>query len=172
MSDCPEILLTGALLGRLLGITDRQVRRLHSKGVLPKIGRKFDAFACTPKFTAYLRSGAGGSADLAEARLKLTDAQRRDLELRTRQRERRLLDLDEVAGCFDAAMVTVGSQLDGLAGRLCGELATVTEPALIRARLFEETRRIRNAAADQLEALTRIAAGSADAASAKSGAAE
>lgn len=167
-----RLLLSGVDLARLLGITDRQVRRLAARGVLPRAGRKFDAFECGPRFTKYMRSGVGSSVDLSEARLKLTDAQRHDLELRTRSRERQLLDRDEVAACFDAAMVTIGSQLDGLAGRLCGELATVTEPAVIRARLFEETRRIRNAAADQLEALARGTAGSDDAAGAKSGPAE
>jgi hypothetical protein len=152
-SKSPELPLSAVDLARLLALSDRQVRRLYAAGVLPKVGRRFDAFVCVPKFVAYLRTGTGDSADLSEARLKLTEAQRRDLELRTRQRSRKVVDLDEVATVFDAAMVIVASSLDGLAGRLSNELATVSEPALIRARLFDECRRIRNAAADQLEAL-------------------
>ena len=153
MSECPDFLLAGPAFARLLGIGERQVRRLAAQGVLPRVGRKFDPFACVPKFIAYLRTGAGESADLAEARLKLTEAQRRDLEVRTRQRERKLLAVDDVSNCFESAMVIVGSQLDGTAGRMCGELATISDPAVIRQRLFNECRRIRNAAADQLDAL-------------------
>ncbi len=162
MPDKPILMPSGAL-ARLLGVSDSHVRRLARTGVLPRAGAseraKFDIRVAVPAFLRYVRSGGDGSADLAEARLRLTEAQRRDLELRTRQRQRQTVDLDEVGTTFDAAMVAIGSQLDGLGGRLAGELAALNDPAVIRKRLFDETRRIRNAAADRLETLASAEAG-------------
>lgn len=151
------IAVSSSDLARLLTCTDRTVRRLAKEGLLPRMtnGRnaKFDAVVCVPAYIRYVRNGESGSTTIAQARLKLAEAQRREIELRTRRAERQLLPLDEVASAFEAAMVTVGTQLDGLAGRMAGELATLTDPATIRLRLFDECRRIRNAAATQLEAM-------------------
>jgi hypothetical protein len=162
MTDKP-ILMASPALARLLGVHDSHVRRLARTGVLPRAGAseraKFDIRVAVPAFVRYVRSGENASSDLAEAKLRLTEAQRRDLELRTRQRQRQTVDLDEVASAFDAAMVEIGSQLDGLGGRLAGDLAAVNDPAVIRRRLFDETRRIRNTAADRLEALASADAG-------------
>ena len=145
-------------LAQLLALTDRQIRNLAKSGVLPRSGsgrKAFDAFDCVPKYLKHSRQGGGNSADIAAARLRLIDAQRHDLEMRTREREGKLLPHDEVAGAFEAAMVTVGTQLDGLAGRMAGDLVAISDPAVMRGKVFDETRRIRNAAADQLEALLR-----------------
>jgi hypothetical protein len=171
MSVSPFVLSSSAL-ARLLATTDRTVRRLARDGVLRRAGTGsragFDLRHAVPAYVGHLRQQGQHSADLTEARLKLTEAQRRDLELRTRERARRLLEADEVGAVFDATMVIVGSQLDGLAGRMCNELATITEPAAIRQRLFDECRRIRNAAADQLEKLVPDSEGSGDTAGAES----
>lgn len=93
MSDFPPV--GSSSLAKLLGITDRQVRRLARQKVLP----------------------------------------------------RKVVDIDAVASLVDAVMTTVGAQLDGLAGRVCVEMAAADDPALCRARLFDESRRIRNNAA-------------------------
>ncbi len=124
-SASPSWLLSSADLARLLNVTDRHVRRLATQGVLPRVGRKFDPFACVPAFLLYLERGGDGSADLAEARLKLVEAQRREIESRTRRAEKRVLPADEVAGCFESAMTLVGSQLDALGRRFAAELAAL-----------------------------------------------
>lgn len=174
MSGSP-LILPSSELARLLVTSDRNVRRLASQGVLKRVGGPrggFDVRQAVPAYIRYLHGKGESSADLTEARLKLTEAQRRDLEVRTRQRERGLVPADEVGAVFDSAMVIVGSQLDGLAGRMCSELATLSDPAVIRQRLFDETRRIRNAAADELETLAADPAGRDSTAGSESDAAE
>jgi hypothetical protein len=146
-------LMNSADLGRLLGLSARQTRRLAQDGVLPRTGDRFDPYQCIPAYVAHIQRRARDSATLTEARLKLTEAQRKDLELRTSEREKRLVPVEDVGNLFTATMTLVGAQLDGIAGRMCGELAGLSDPAVIRARLFDECRRVRNAAADQLEAL-------------------
>lgn len=161
-SAFPQFMVSTAQLAHLLALTDRQVRNLAAAGVLRRagVGRKqFDAFDCVPRYLRHSRQGGGSSADIAEARLRLIEAQRREIEQRTRRADKQLIEIDLVASGFAAAMVTVGSQLDGLAGRMAGELAGINDPAVMKARLFDECRRIRNAAADQLEALASDQAG-------------
>jgi hypothetical protein len=144
----------------MIGRTDRQVRRLHRDGVLPKAGKAFDAYVCVPRFIAYLNAGAERSSSVASSRQALIEAQRKALELKTRRSERELLPAADVAQSIEAIMVAVGSQLDGLGGRVCSELAAITDAAVIRARLFDECRRIRNTAAAALDALAGPAPGS------------
>ena len=154
MATCPPaILLSPPDCARLLGISARQCRRLATQGVLPRQGRQFDPFVVVPAFLAYVRRGSDASSDLAEARLRLTEAQRREIESRTRRGERLVLAADLVAGAFEAAMTLVGSQLDALGRRLAPELSQLIDPVLVQEKLFHECRRIRNAAADQLEAM-------------------
>ena len=159
-----EWLLSAADLARLLDISTRTVTRLHKAGVLPRTERKFDAFEVVPKFIAYVRRGSEGSTTLAEAKLKLVEAQRREIERRNRQAEGRLLDADLVASTVEKAMALVGSQIDGMSGRLANELAAINEPAVIRKVLFDEGRRVRNAGAAELELLAAGRTGAAGAA--------
>jgi phage terminase Nu1 subunit (DNA packaging protein) len=146
--------LSGPQLAALIGLSGRQVQRLAAEGVLPRDGRgRYDPTKAVPAFVQYLRDGREGSGSLVEEKLRLTVAQRREIEQKTRHRARELVEIDEVDRVFAAAMVTVGSQLDGLGGRLANELSALTDPAQVREVLFRETRRIRAAAAAQLEAL-------------------
>lgn len=161
MSD-NRLIVSTETLGKLLRISDRHVRRLHREGVFPRAGSGprdgFDALVCVPKFLAHAEAEEAGS--LSEARRKLVEVQRRDLENRMRRREGETVDRSEVQRVFLAAMTAIGGQLDGLAGRVCGELAGMTEPAAVREVLFRECRRIRNAAAGELETLAGAAGGS------------
>jgi hypothetical protein len=145
----------------MLGIDGRHVRRLNADGVFPRAGKgrhaAFDPFVCVPLFITYVRQGAEKTVGIAQSRQALVDSQRRALELKTRRTERELVPIEEVAQGFEAAMVAIGASLDGLGGRLCGELVGMTDVAVIRQRIFDETRRIRNTAADNLDALARVA---------------
>jgi len=104
---------------------------------------------------AHLEGEAAGS--LSEARRKLVEAQRRDLENRMRRREGETVDRDDVQRAFLSAMTSIGGQLDGLAGRVSAEIAGLVEPAQVREVLFRECRRIRNTAAAELEAIAGAA---------------
>jgi len=149
--------LNSADLGRLLGIDGRHVRRLSAQGVLPRAGTgrhaMFDAFLCVPLFIAYVRQGGEKVVGIAQSRQALVEVQRRALELKTRRAEREVIPIEEAAQGFEAAMVALGAQLDGLGGRLAGELVGATDVAVIRQRIFDECRRLRNTVAGALEAL-------------------
>ena len=148
-----EFRLTGPDLGRLLGVTSRTVLRLHAVGVFPRAGKRYDPFACVPNYIEYVKNNSEASGDLVAAKLKLTDAQRRSVEHKNAVAERRVIDTAAVEQTLERVGSLIGSQLDGIGGRLAGELAAMSDPAAIRKAIFDECRRIRNTAAAELEAL-------------------
>lgn len=154
MRECvSSFLLTAPELGRLLNVTGRTVLRLHANGVLPREGKRFDPFLCVPRYLDYIKHDREASGDLAAAKLKLTDAQRRAVEHKNALAEKRVVEVAAVEFLLEKVGVLIGSQLDGLAGRVAGQVAAESDPATIRKVLFDESRRIRNAAARELEAL-------------------
>jgi len=64
-----------------------------------------------------------------------------------------LIKAQQVEDVLAAALATLASQLDGLPGRMATPLASLDDPATVRARLLDETRRIRAAYADQFAKL-------------------
>lgn len=148
-----EFLLTGPELGRLLGVTGRTVLRLHGIGVFPRVGRRYDAFVCVPRYVEYIKNDREAGGELAAAKLKLFDAQRRAVEYKNAIAERRVVAVADVEVLLERVGVLVGAQLDGLAGRVAGQVAGESDPATCRRILFDECRRIRNAAAGELEAM-------------------
>jgi len=145
--------LTAPELGRLLNVTGRTVLRLHANGVLPREGKRFDPFACVPRYLDYIKHDREASGDLAAAKLKLTDAQRKAVEFKNRGTEKALVPIADVEVMVERVGVLFGSQLDGLPGRVAGQIAGDPDPAAVRKVLFDECRRIRNTAAGELEAL-------------------
>jgi len=116
---------------------------------MPSNGR-YNLKAAIAAWAQYHADGKSGS-NMAEEKRLLVIAQRKKIEQETRERSRELVPLADAQTAFSAAMVMIGSQLDGLPGRVAGEVAGLTEPAAVRSLLFEETRRIRDAAATKLE---------------------
>jgi hypothetical protein len=149
--------LSAPELGRLLGVTGRTVLRLHANGVLPREGKRFDPFRCVPAYLDYIKNDREASGDLAAAKLKLIDAQRKAVEHKNAIAERRVIQIADVEVVLERVGVLIGSQLDGLAGRVAGQVASEADPAICRRIIFDECRRIRNAAAGELEALAGCA---------------
>ena len=148
-----DFLLSGPELGRLLSVTSRTVLRLHVAGVLPREGRRYDPFACVPKYVEYVRNNAEASHTLAEEKKRLIVAQRVGVERKNAAADRQSIDRTHVEQTLERVGALIGSQLDGIGGRLAGELAAMTDPAAIRKVVFDECRRIRNTAAAELETL-------------------
>lgn len=88
------------------------------------------------------------SADEADRRRKIANASLIELELAQKRGD--LIPMAVAENVIDRAFGLVATQLDGLAGRLAAELAAVSDAAVIRQVLFDETRRIRAAAAAEL----------------------
>lgn len=135
----------------LLGISTQHFSRLKTAGVVaPNPDNTYDLTRLVSDWTKYQIAGANPGS-MADEKLKLVKAQRRKLEVETRERTRELVPHTDAAAAFSEAMVLVAGQLDALPGRAAGELAGLSDPAVIRSWLFNETRRIRDAAARRLE---------------------
>ena len=141
-------------LAALIGITTTQLHRLVTAGIIPKAARGvFDAEAALRAAFAYYRTTAKvTSTNYAEERIRLVQAQRKDIEDRTAQRSRNLISYEEHAATVFTVCSIYNSQLDGMGGRLANELAAESNPAVVRKRIFDETQRIRVAAAKEIEA--------------------
>ena len=135
----------------LLGVSPSHFHALTKVGVFQPVERGIYSLPnCIQRWVQYHRDGQN-AGDIMEEKKLLIIAQRKQIEQRTRVESRELVPLGDAQQTFNAAMVLIGAQLDGLAGRLAGELAGVADPAEVRAVLFHEVRRIRDAAATKLE---------------------
>ncbi len=135
----------------LVGLSERQFYRLVKAGVFKPVKKaRYDLAQCIQTWGQYQADGQN-AGDMATEKTLLIIAQRKKVELETEEKKKELVSFSQVRQTFMEAMTIVATQLDGLAGRVAGELAGVGDPAVIRNRLFEETRRIRSAAADKLK---------------------
>jgi len=144
----------------LLGIQESWFHKLKRAGVLQPVDTKGTAYNLPDCVRGYIRFHQDGEGtDMASEKLKLVVAQRKQIEQRTRAEERELVPVQEAQAAFSAVIAMVAAQLDGLPGRMAGELAGLDDPAAIREALFIETRRIRDAAAHRLESFGTDTAG-------------
>lgn len=135
---------------RLFGISERHLSRLKAAGIFePVAPGEYDLGAAIASWTKYHADGRSGS-DMAEEKRLLVIAQRKHLEQRTRAEQQELVPLGEAQTAFNTAMLLIAGQLDGLPGRVAAEVAGLTDPAAVRALLFHECRRVREAAAKKL----------------------
>lgn len=91
--------------------------------------------------------GAGSAS--TEDRL-LKRARREKLQIEIDTSRGRLVPIEAVTTLATSIAAVYATQLDSLPSRCASDLAVLDDPAEIRARLFEETRRIRAATADRL----------------------
>jgi hypothetical protein len=146
-------LLSTAEIAALAGMTVRHFNRLVRGGYVAKARRGFYAIdKAVPALIAYYSQGREGSGEMAAEKLRLAGAQRREIEQRVAIRARDLIPADAARAAFEAAMALIGSQLDGLGGRIAADVAAQADPAICKKVIFDETRRIRAAAAAELEA--------------------
>ncbi|HFH2852386.1 terminase small subunit [Pseudomonas aeruginosa] len=100
-----------------------------------------------------------GSASTEERLLKR--ARREKLQIEIDKERGRLVPIDAVITLATSIAAVYATQLDSLPSRCASDLAVLDDPATIRARLLEETRRIRAATADRLEHRARAFAAEA-----------
>jgi len=156
-------LLTAAAISKLAGMTVRHFNRLVRGGLVPKAKRGLYSLESTvPALITYYQQGREGSGEMAAEKLRLTTAQRREVEQRTATRGRDLIPTDEARSAFDGAMALIASQLNGLGGRIAADVAANADPAICKKIIFDETRRIRSAAAAELKAFANPSGGSGD----------
>lgn len=156
-------------LADLLGKSERWVSKLIEEG-LPTQGGGGRGVAVQIDSQAAIewlilrevRREIGDEGDDEEG---LNSTSTEDRLLKRARREKLQLEIDQVRGrlipneTFVDLMTSIAAvyatQLDSLPSRCAADLAIIDDPALIRARLFEETRAVRAATADRLERRSR-----------------
>lgn len=139
-------------LAEVFGITQQQVRNLVKNG-MPQAGPGlYDSRVCFPwRVNQLLENVASTGGD--SPRDALAIAQRAKIELETAQLRGTLLPRDLVNRAMNQVAALVASQLDGLAPRLAGELADMSDPQQIQATLLREARSVRGAIAQAMREL-------------------
>jgi phage terminase Nu1 subunit (DNA packaging protein) len=156
-------------LADLIGKSERWITKLIEQG-LPVVGGGGRGVAVQIDSQAAIewlilqevRREMGDDGDDEDG---LSSASTEDRLLKRARREKLQLEIDQVRGRLipNETFITLNTsiaavyatQLDALPSRCAADLAIIDDPALIRARLFEETRRIRAATAERLEHRSR-----------------
>lgn len=134
------------------GVSDRQVRNYVKEG-MPQLARgKFDSIACVRWKLGQISDERENEAGLTP-RDELAIAQKERVELEIAQLRGTLIPRDLVSRAMNQVAALVSSQLDGLAPRLAGELADMTDPQQIQATLLREARTTRAAIAQAMREL-------------------
>lgn len=146
-------------IAKFCRISPRRVQQLVKEG-MPSEGRgQYNLAACAQWYIGYLQdklkeTGSGSSTtELKERRSRYLEIQATSAELDLRKKIGTLIDSEHAHFVMQEAMVIIATQMDGLGGRMASELAVINDPAEIRNRLLNETRRIRAAAADRLSSM-------------------
>lgn len=149
-----------AALANLLNLTERRVQQLAKEGIIPKAKKgQYDWVSCVKNYIQYLQDRALGrtdgryrdASDIKFERKRLIKAQADNAECEYQLRRGELVALNLVIEILNEVAVLYGSSVDALPGRLAPELAGMNDPALIKAKLFDECRHIRNLTAERLE---------------------
>ena len=155
-----EVRCSVEAIAELINLTPRRIQQLAKDGVIPKPKRGlYDAGLTIRAYVEFLQKATEGRApDATSAAVKvqksrLLEAQARRAELETAKAEGKMLDVNDVQQVFNEMATVVASGLEALPGRVAGELATITDPAVIRQRLLREARQIRSSLADKFQSL-------------------
>lgn len=164
--NAPLDAATAQRLALAAGVTPRQVRKDKDAGAPLGTPEGYIAWRAANRVhrSDTNQPGAQGQGINHEtARLRRVQADREELELAKSKGE--LMHIEDVRQVVLAANVVFASQLEALPGRLANELAALTNPALILAKLRDECRRVREAVANEFQRLADDEASAMDAAS-------
>lgn len=127
-----------------LDLSDRSVRELLDKGVLPNARRgALNLDQCRVAYIRHLREmaagrGTGPSADdLTAERARLAREQADHYALKNAAMRLELLPRADITRAVSAAFQIVRDRLTSLPARLAGPLARLSEPADVRVRLSD-----------------------------------
>jgi phage terminase Nu1 subunit (DNA packaging protein) len=159
MSNSP-VAYPASTLAKLFHLTERRVQQLAKEGILTKVqSGKYDLVASVQGYVKYLQERAAGrmdgsyadTSDIRIERKRLIKAQADNAECEYQIRRGELVALDVVKQILNEVAVLYGSSLDALPGRLAQELAGISDPAIVKIKLFDECRQLRNLTAEHLQ---------------------
>lgn len=133
---------TQAEVGKHLDLSDRSIRELLDRGVLPNARRgALDLDACRLAYIRHLREVAAGRAlgpggdDLTAERARLAREQADHYSLKNAVLRQQFLPRADITRAVTAAFQIVRDRFTALPARLAGPLARLTDPAEVRRRL-------------------------------------
>lgn len=110
-------------LANALGITRERIRQLTLDGVLKTVGpKKYNRDQATRDFVHWQRD-QNRHADKSTSESRVRDARAAEIEIRTAERTRRLITLDEALDSNAMLCGIVRTELGGLAARVTRDLA-------------------------------------------------
>ena len=156
----PSLAHSALELATLFHLTERRIQQLAKDKIIPKAKRgKYDLMAAIRGYVKYLQERAAGRAegtyndttDIKTERKRLIKAQADKTECENQKLRGELVSFALVQDVLCETAVLYASSIDALPGRLANELAGLNDPAEIKARLFDECRRVRIATAKNLD---------------------
>ena len=107
-------------------------------------------------------AGKGYTDEKGSSRIELDRARAKKARIDADKAEGSVIKITDAQAVFNEIAVTYATQLDGLGGRLAGQLSGMTDTAAIRLLILNETRNIRATAADRFRRLAALGHGGAD----------
>jgi phage terminase Nu1 subunit (DNA packaging protein) len=140
-------------LAKLYGITERRVQQLAKEGVFVRDHHgEYDLVASVRSYTEYFRSLVEKEDEpLKHQRLRLLKAQADRAEEENRQSAKTLVEIALVGDFLEDVALHYATCIDAFPGKLAHELINIQDPAVIKAKLFQECRILRQATAKRLQ---------------------
>lgn len=145
-------------LAKVLDLSERRIRQLAQSKVIPK-GEKglYDLVGCVHGYIHYLRDKLAKAENSTEneslnvERKRLLKAQADMAECEFQEKRGELIAFSAVTYLLQEVGAIYTSSIDAIPGRFAQELVNISNPAVMKSKLFDECRRIRNSTSDQLQ---------------------
>lgn len=164
--SCPA-----STLAKLFNLTERRIQQLAKNGIILKAKHgQYELVGTVQGYIKYLQDRALGrvdgsyqdSSDIKLERKRLIKAQADKTESENKKLRQELVAFSLVQDVLNEVAVLYGSSMDALPGRLANELAGISDPAEIRAKLFDECRNVRVLTATHLRGFAETLRSSED----------
>lgn len=118
VSNKQHIGVTAAVAAQHVDMSAQRFGRLADEGVFTRLpGGKFDLDACRVAYIRWLRDGRRRLSKSAAAS-RVQEARAREIEIRTAEREHRLIETDEAIAVVDDVIGRLRAETSGIGARL------------------------------------------------------
>lgn len=152
--------VSGDHLAEIFDVTPRRIQQLTNQGIVIKVSRgKYDQDESTTNYIRFWRNiadGKGYDDNKGTSKAQFEKARAKKATIEADVAEQSVLPVVDVQIVLNETMVLIATQMDGLPGRLCSELAAMDNAAEIRIKLLDEMRKIRTAAASRLASMGTV----------------
>jgi phage terminase Nu1 subunit (DNA packaging protein) len=141
-----------SMLAKLYSLTERRVQQLAKDGIFVRSKHgEYDFIASVRGYTDYLKVMVEKEDEpLKRERQRLVKAQADRIEGENKLRDGQLIEVTFLKELLDALNQLYGACVDALPGRLSDELTGIHDSAVVKAKLFEACRELRQVTAERL----------------------